>query len=992
MSAISELRARFTATADGFRDSINDISRGMDDVGERGEQGADRADRGFGKLKSTLLGFGAAFVGFEALKGLGSMVLDAENASSKLQMATGATNEEMKELDKTMKNIYASNLGEDFNDVADSLTFVKNATGLTGEALEKATSNALLLRETYEFDVTESIKTAETMAKQFGITHDQAMELIAQGAQKGLDKHGDMLDSFNEYSVYFKTLGFDAEGMFNILAEGSANGAFNLDKVGDAVKEFGIRVKDQSESTQGAFQALGLDVGETEKAFAKGGETAQKAFSEVMKKLSEIEDPIEKNTIGVALFGTQFEDLEAEAIVALGNVGNSADMNGDTLKKMNEIKYDNLGDALQGIGRSLQVAVLEPIQKHVLPALGQFATWVRDNMPQIQAFIGGVFGALGVAFEVAIAAIKPMTTIIGGVISAMREFEPLLPIITGIGAALTVLYATQKAGAAATALASNATKVWTGVQAAFNAVMALNPITMVIALIVGLVAAIVVAYKRSEEFRDIVNSAWEAIKNGVGAVIEWFATAIPEFINGVVEWFGKMRDGIVDAFTAVIDWIKDLGQWFTDLKQTIADAFSNIVNAVKEKFNEFIQNATDFVQGIITKFEEMKEKSSGIIKVMMEYVGNTIKNALELVKGIFTLFVGVFTGDTEKMKEGISKIWTALKDQVTNIFTALKDGVMAIFEAYKTLLINGWTALSDKVKQVMTALKDTIIKLWTALKDGVNQIFTTLKQLVTTIAEGIKTAVVNTWNALSNSVKTIANALKDGVVNAFNTLKSTATTIVNTIKSTISSTFTSAKDAAVGAIKGLYNGVVSWFNNVISKANELKTNIVNAFKSISLVEVGKDIVRGLWNGISSMGGWIKDLVGGFVDGLVTKAKNVLGIRSPSRVFMEVGEFVSEGMAIGITANEDMAQESAESMARAVVEGGTPSGSGGGYSNAGYQLFDVQGLLTGLADLINGQAPLVAVENMNVRNEQDMNDVSRKLKSLIDQSKRSQGIR
>lgn len=937
MSAISELRARFTATADGFRDSINEITRGMEDVGEQGERGADRADRGFGKLKTTLLGFGAAFVGLETLKGLGSMVLDAENASTKLQMSTGATNEEMKELDKTMKNIYASNLGEDFNDVADSLSFVKTATGLTGEALEKATSSALLLRDTYEFDVTESIKTAETMAKQFGITHDQAMELIAQGAQEGMNKHGDMLDTFNEYSVYFKTLGFDAEGMFNILAEGSANGAFNLDKVGDAVKEFGIRVKDQSESTQGAFEQLGVDVGATEKAFAKGGESAQKAFADIMKRLSEVKDPIEKNTIGVALFGTQFEDLEAEAIVALGNVGDSANMNGDTLKKMNEIKYDNLGDALTGIGRSLQVAILDPIQEHVLPALGSFATWIRDHMPQIQTFIGATFSVLGTVFSTLMAVIKPIASVVGEVVTAMMGFEPLVPIVTGLGAALGVLYGAQKAGAAVTAIASNATKVWTGVQAAFNAVMALNPITLVIALIVGLVAAIVMAYQKSEAFRDVVNSVWEAIKTAFGAVIEWFTQAIPKFVEDVSAWFSKLHENIGEAFKAIGEWITNAIQWFKDLPSKIAEAFTNIVNSVKEKLNEWYTNITDFVQKFIDKFTEMKDNASGSVKILMEYVGETIKNGFEIVKGIFTTFIGIFTGDTTKMKEGISAIWNALKDQVVNTFTALKN-------------------------------------------------------MLSTNIQSLKTALTTVWTALVNAMKSLWDGMKNAVINTFNTLKNTASTIVNTIKTTISNAFNSAKDLAVNAAKGLYNGVANMFTSTLNKANQLKNDIIAKFKSINLLEVGKDIVRGLWNGISSMGGWIKDLVGDFVSGLVKKAKKTLGINSPSRVFMEIGEFVSEGMAIGITENEGMAQESAASMARAVVEGGTPSGSGGGYSNAGYQLFDVQGLLSGLAGLINGQAPLVAVENMNVRNEQDIQRVSRELKSLIDTNRRSKGFK
>ena len=84
------------------------------------------------------------------------------------------------------------------------------------------------------------------MMKQFGVTSDEAFNLIAQGAQNGLDKNGNLLDSINEYSVHFKQLGFDAEDMFNMFSNGAKAGVFDVDKLGDAVKEFGIRCKDGS--------------------------------------------------------------------------------------------------------------------------------------------------------------------------------------------------------------------------------------------------------------------------------------------------------------------------------------------------------------------------------------------------------------------------------------------------------------------------------------------------------------------------------------------------------------------------------------------------------------------------------------------------------------------------------------------------------------------------------------------------------------------------
>ena len=89
--------------------------------------------------------------------------------------------------------------------------------------------------------------------------------------------------------------------MFNMLVNGAENGTFSVDKLGDAVKEFGIRVKDGT--ADNAFQKLGFDVDETTKKFAQGGAGAKQALSEVTTALFKMDDPVQQNIVGVELFG-----------------------------------------------------------------------------------------------------------------------------------------------------------------------------------------------------------------------------------------------------------------------------------------------------------------------------------------------------------------------------------------------------------------------------------------------------------------------------------------------------------------------------------------------------------------------------------------------------------------------------------------------------------------------------------------------------------------
>ncbi len=352
-------------------------------------------------LKGAVIG-GIASVGIAlggmAIKGVTSSD-ELQKALNGLQASTGATSEEMIGLEDSLLNIYNNNFGESFQDIAESMASVKQATGLAGEELEKATQNALMLRDTFGFEVNESVRSVDMMMKQFGITSEEAFNLLAQGSQNGLDKNGNLLDSINEYSVHFKQLGFDSEEMFNMMVNGAKSGVFDIDKLGDAMKEFGIRSKDGSKASTEAFQALGLDAQKMSASFAEGGDSAKQAFEKTIQALFALEDPLEKEATGVALFGTMWEDLSASSVEALTNTQGEISKTTDALSKINEVKYDSIGEAITGIGRNLETGILLPIGEQVLPIINELASWFQANMPQIQAISGSTLNFIGELFS-----------------------------------------------------------------------------------------------------------------------------------------------------------------------------------------------------------------------------------------------------------------------------------------------------------------------------------------------------------------------------------------------------------------------------------------------------------------------------------------------------------------------------------------------------------------------------------------------------------------
>lgn len=298
------------------------LGKALDDVTGKLENVNWKAVAVGGAVGGIAVATGKAVV--EAGKYLADLGNEYNTAINQLSAATGATGDELDALGESVKNIYAQGLGDDFADVADGLAATQQASDLTGEALERATAAGFNLRDVFDYDVSESARAASALMKNFGIDAEEAYGLIAVGAQNGADKNGDLLDTLNEYSPQFAALGLSADQFIGTLVEGADAGLFSIDKVGDAVKEFNIRAKDGSDTSREAFESLGLNADKMFAAFAAGGDTAEAAFFDTVEALNSMDDPLARNAAGVALFGTQFEDLEAGVLPVLASIETAA--------------------------------------------------------------------------------------------------------------------------------------------------------------------------------------------------------------------------------------------------------------------------------------------------------------------------------------------------------------------------------------------------------------------------------------------------------------------------------------------------------------------------------------------------------------------------------------------------------------------------------------------------------------------------------------------
>lgn len=382
------------------------LGKAMDDVTGKLENVNWKAVAVGGAVGGIAVATGKAVV--EAGKYLADLGSEYNTALNQLSASTGATGDELAALGESVKDIYAQGLGEDFADVADGLAATAQVSDLTGEALEQATAAGFNLRDVFDYDISESARAASALMKNFGIDAEEAYGLIAVGAQNGADKNGDLLDTLNEYSPQFAALGLNADQFMGALVEGADAGLFSIDKVGDAVKEFNIRAKDGSDTSREAFESLGLNADKMFEAFAAGGDTAEAAFFDTVEALNSMDDPLARNAAGVALFGTQFEDLEAGVLPVLASIETAAYDGAAALQQINDVRYDDLGSAFEAVKRSAEVALL-PMASMIANTLTALAPILSDTfeaiapvitdtlntcMPFVQQFLVGMGDAL----------------------------------------------------------------------------------------------------------------------------------------------------------------------------------------------------------------------------------------------------------------------------------------------------------------------------------------------------------------------------------------------------------------------------------------------------------------------------------------------------------------------------------------------------------------------------------------------------------------------
>ena len=454
-------------------------------------------------------------------------------------------------------------------------------------------------------------------------------------------------------------------------------------------------------------------------------------------------------------------------------------------------------------------------------SLGKFTSWLKDSPLALDALKSAVVGITS-----AWAGYKAVMTVIKG-IEAIRNAT--LAITNGLMLAQFVrtgaLTAAEAANAAATMGASGAFSI-------FNAVLAANPIGLIVTAVAALVAALIWFFTQTETGQQIWSSFVDWIKQAWQGIADFFVN----LWSGISEGASTLWDGVVAAWTAYVETVKAvwgaIGTFFSDLWTGIQEFASVAWTAITSTVMAIVQ---PFIDGFMNIWNNI---SDGLTQIW-EGIKIIFLGAWEVIKSIFLgavlVIIDLVTGNFDQLGVDLSLIWEGIK-----------NGISMIWEGIKTYF---------------SGVVDVIVGYATG-------VFENFSNVLSTIWEFIKTAASMAWEWIKSTVSNLITGLIQGAQNLWNNFVNFLSSLWENIKSTASAAWAGLKSLVLGFINGLVSGAQTAWNNMKQGVTNVVNSVTNIFKglaNINLWEAGKAILNGFLGGLKSAWEGVTNFVGGIAN-------------------------------------------------------------------------------------------------------------------------------
>lgn len=483
-------------------------------------------------------------------------------------------------------------------------------------------------------------------------------------------------------------------------------------------------------------------------------------------------------------------------------------------------------------------------------------------------------------------------------------------------------------------------------------------------------------------------------------------------MNSLKETGAEVGNSLMSVLAPVLkelsDKLKSLAEWWNNLGEPMQQMIVKIalvvaaigpVLVIVGKVISAVGTIMTIIPTVTTAMAGVKTAMAGLNAVMAANPIGLIITAIGLLVAAFIYlwnncegFREFWINLWEKVKEIAITVWTAIKDFFVSVWEAIKNTFTTVVNAISSFLTTAWNTIKSTVETVMNAIKTVISTIWNGIKSFFETIFNAIKTVVTTyfniyktiietVLNVIKTVVTTVWNAIKTAVETVVNAIKTVITTAWNAIKTTTSTIFNAVKSVVTS---------------VWNGIKSAVMNVV---NTMKSGISNGFNAI------KNTVSNIVNGIKSTISNVFNTIWSTVSGIVNKLKSVFNfswslpkIKLPH--FSITGSFSLNPPSIPHFSVDWYKKAMSGGM---ILKDATIFGQSGGTLLGGGEAGDeavvgvsslrsmIQDAVSGATLSVSGDQPLINIEEMSVRSDDDIRKISQQLNTLLTAGRRAKGL-
>ncbi len=435
------------------------------------------------------------------------------------------------------------------------------------------------------------------------------------------------------------------------------------------------------------------------------------------------------------------------------------------------------------------------------------------------------------------------------------------------------------------------------------------------------------------------NVLWEVFSGYIDGLFETLAGKIilgMAVITGEDGLFSKLLGGAIEL-------VSNLGPILNSIASVIFSPTGSLILGIAAGVLLIIANwdkikeAAEIIWGGITEFlqttwNSISETAAAVWGGITEFFGGIWNGIKETVETVWSGITEFLQTTWNLISETAAAVWSEITDFFGRIWNGMKEAAEAVWNGISNFLQGTWEGIRNSAEAIWNGISGFLEGVWNGIKGTAESIWNAVAGFCREVWEGVKSVAEETWNSVSaflketwSGIKGAAEEIWGGIKTFFSDtwegLKAKAKEAGDSIGRFFSDAWDGIKTRARDAWDSVTETIGNFAVNTYEKVKDVPEKIYGAVKNTAgkMQDAGKSLIGGVIEGISSTAGRAYDAISGVAGNLVSSFKNRLGIHSPSRAFMQLADYMIQGLVKGADNEEnsilDKMSELAQNMTR-----------------------------------------------------------------------------